>query len=114
MNALEHTTAIWRQAAHDLGLKLIAPFKLADEDRTLSYPGLIPPFGSPMGMLVIVGLHYDDHVRVAQQQGYGYSCFSEDSQSYDRDSFIDVLNDWGWSDSPNSVPAWYTGEPWTS
>ena len=87
MNTLDHMTAVWRQAAHDLGFKLIAPFTLADEERTLSYPGLIPQFGSPKGMLVIVGLHYDDHVRVAQQQGYGYSCFSEDSQPYDRDAF---------------------------
>ncbi len=114
MNALDHMTAVWRQAAQDLGFEFIAPFTLPDGGRTLSYLGLVPQFGSPKGMLVIVGLHYDDHVRVAQQYRYGYSCFSEHSEPYDREGFIDVLNDWGWSGSPDTAPSWYTGEPRTS
>ncbi len=114
MNALDQMTAVWRQAAQDLGFEFIAPFTLSDGDRTLGYLGLVPQFGSPKGMVVIVGLHYDDHVRIAEQHGYGYSCLSESSEPYDRESFIDVLNDWGWSDSEGTAPSWYTGEPWTS
>ena len=65
MNALDHMTAVWRQAAQDLGFEFIAPFTLSDGDQTLSYLGLVPQFGSPKGMLVIVDLQYDDHVRIA-------------------------------------------------
>ena len=114
MSAHDHMTAVWRQAALDLGFEFIAPFTLPDGERTLSYLGLVPQFGSPKGMLVIVGLDYDDHVRVAQQHGYGYSCFSEHSEPYDRESVIDVLNDWGWSGLPEKAPSWYSGEPWTA
>lgn len=107
-------TAVWRQAAEDLGFEFIAPFTLPDGHETLTYLGLVPQFGSPKGMLVILGLHYDRHIRAAEQHGYGYSCFSEHSERYDRVSFIDVLNDWGWSGSPDAAPSWYSGEPWTS
>lgn len=107
-------TAVWRQAAQDLGFEFIAPFTLPDGGQTLAYLGLVPQFGSPKGMLVIVGLHADRHTRIAQQHGYGYSCFPEHSEPYDREGFIDVLNDWGWSGSPDTAPSWYTGEPWTS
>ena len=114
MGTYDHITAAWQQASRDLGFEFVAPFALSGGNRTLHYLGLVTQFGSPKGMLVIVGRYQDDHIRVAQQHGYGYSCFSEDSDPYEPQNFIDVLNDWGWSGSPESAPSWYTEQSWTS
>ena len=62
-------TAVWREAAQDLAFEFISPFTLIDGAQTLSYLGLLPHFGGPKGMLVVVGLNTDDHMRVAQEQG---------------------------------------------
>jgi hypothetical protein len=113
MNLVDQMTSVWRQASHDLGFEFVAPFALPDGERTLHYLGLVPQFGTSKGMLVIVGLRADDHMRVAQQNGYGFSCFHEHFEPYERDSFIDILNDWGWSRPNAETPSWYTGAPWT-
>ena len=40
--------------------------------------------------------------------GFGYSFLP--AGEYDRDAFIDMLNDWQWNDADRSPPDWYTGE----
>lgn len=114
MSTHDHMTAVWRQAAQDLGFEFITPFTLPDGGQTLTYLGLVPQFGRRKGMLVIVGLHATHHARVAQQHGYGWSCLPASSDAYDRKGFVDMLNDWGWFGAPHTAPAWYTGEPWMS
>ncbi len=99
-------TEVWRQASQDLGFAFVAPFTLKDGQETLAYLGLVPQFGSPKGMLIIVGLDAERHGRVAIQHGYGYSCFSDHSDAYNREDFVDILSDWGWSGSPESAPSW--------
>ena len=50
---------------------------------------------------------------VATKQGFGYSCLGSSYESYDRDSFIATLDDWGWAPKNRPPPAWYSGQPWT-
>lgn len=33
---------------------------------------------------------------------------------YDREVFVDTLNDWGWFGDAQRAPAWFTGRPWTA
>jgi hypothetical protein len=106
-------TLVWKQTAQDLGFEFIVPFILSVGQETLTYLGVVPQFSRPKEMLVIVGLHADRHMRVAKQNGFGFSCFSENFEPYDRQSFIDILDDWGWSSSTNTAPSWYSGIPWT-
>jgi hypothetical protein len=32
---------------------------------------------------------------------------------YNRQLFIDTLNDWGWFGEKGAEPPWYTGKPWS-
>ena len=114
MTAREHTTKVWQEAARELGFTFVPGFTLHDGTDTFTYLGLVEGFGSSRGMLVITEQDYDPHVRAAEKQGYGYSCMSEHTEPYDRQTFVEVLNDWGWTGSQEHQPPWYTGEPWTS
>ena len=102
----------WKQAAHELGFTLIAPYQLrAPNGTVITYAALLPEFGSEHGMLIIIDHDYTDAIRLAQQQRFGFSVLDNDP-TYDRDSFVDMLCDWGWtSDQPQ--PAWYV-EPSTT
>jgi len=42
----------------------------------------------------------------------GWSALGPAYLDYDRDVFIDALNDWGWTGT-GAPPPWYTGAPWT-
>ena len=114
MTAREHSTKRWLEAANDLGFKFIPDFTLQDGADNLTYLGLVPEFGGDRGMLIITERESSRHIRAAEQHGYGYSCMSEHFEPYDRDTYVELLNDWGWSGPPDCRPAWYTGEPWTS
>jgi hypothetical protein len=49
----------------------------------------------------------------AEAQGMGWSILGSAYLRYDRELFIDTLNDWGWC-GEGDPPSWYTGEPWTN
>jgi hypothetical protein len=110
MNSREHTTKAWQKAARELGFQFIPGFTLQDGEDTLKYLGLVPKFGSSQGMLIISEKDYDRHLRIAEAHGYGYSCMGECFEPYDQESYIDVLNDWGWTGLPGQQPVWYTGK----
>jgi hypothetical protein len=96
----------WEQAAADLGFRFLAPYTLESEGKRIEYFGHLPDFGSKRGMLVIVGSYTADQLEAAEKQGFGYSCLSADNSPYDRDQFIEMLKDWGWSSTERSAPEW--------
>lgn len=102
MTTREHTIKVRVEAARDLGFQFIPGFTLQDGADTLTYLGLVREYGSDRGMLVVTERDYERHVRLADKHGYGYSCMSEHLEPYDRDSFVDVLNDWGWTGDPDN------------
>ena len=106
----------WLRASPDLGIEIISPFLLSAPDGQLvEYVALVPQFGSRRGMLLIFEDQGGLCARIAVASGYGYSCLNLFTYGlYDRDVFIDALNDWGWTDAQNPSPSWYTGEPWTA
>jgi hypothetical protein len=114
MTEHELQTAIWREASRDLGFTFVSPFTLQDGDSTLTYLGLVPDFGAPTLIIFQPGpvdLGEQKRLRrAATAHGYGYSCVSV-GPTYNRAGMIKLLNDWGWSGSPESVPSWYTGPP---
>lgn len=113
MSASQAMLRNWRRAAEDLGFKFISPFVLRDGEDVFECFGHVAEFGSPRGMVLM--LEYDERLcRAAQEQGFGFSCFPEADEPYDRDTFVDILNDWGWSGPAGQSPWWYTGEPWSS
>jgi hypothetical protein len=102
----------WSQASHELGFRLIAPHELRDTTgAAITYAALLPEFGSERGMLVIVDRDCTAAMRLAQAQHFGFSVLSDDP-TYDRDSFVEMLCDWGWT-SDQLPPGWYA-EPSTT
>jgi len=105
----------WQRAAQDLGLDVVAPFRLTLSDgASMEFVALVKSFGTPGGMLVHTD--YDalkPYTQRLKEDGYGWSAMpgiSEDS--YTRQGAIDVLNDWGWTGEKGLEPKWYSGAYW--
>ncbi len=97
--------AAWLRAADDLGVEIMAPYRL--EDR-FEFVALIRHFGSPNGMLVLACWD-EECAAAAERRGFGYSCTdSPFYQKYDREVFVEALTDWGWTNDPAAKPDWYS------
>jgi hypothetical protein len=108
----------WRTAAQDLGLHVEIPFSLLDIDDTLvEYIALVHGFGAPAGTLIYTYTADNRSVLsgVGSSRGYFVSGLNPAIYGlYDRQEFIDTLEDWGWF-GEGAPPMWYTGlNPWTS
>jgi len=94
---------VWVQAGADLGFRVSAPFALTtDAGRVLHYDAAVHDFGSKNGMLLMESWSKEKG-DAAAHSGFGYSCMG--AGAYDRQSTIEVLQDWGWSGS-GPPPEW--------
>jgi hypothetical protein len=108
----------WLDAATDLDIDVVAPFTLRVDGNELQCVALVRDFGGVSGMVLLHGgVPQWDEVRdlleTACELGYGFSFIRESYCAYDRDLFVDTLNDWGWRGGTDAAPVWYSGEPWT-
>lgn len=100
----------WQSAGIELGIEVVSPFQLVLQNGiTLKIDLLIKNFGAEHGMLIVTDYNLiskftDDIVNM----GYGYSTMSEPlpKQLYNKENYIDVLIDWGWSGDLSNVPKW--------
>ena len=101
----------WQEAATDLGLRFVSPFRFRDPaGREHECTGWLPDFGAPSGALILSRYDSDDVDQAGDAAGYYVSGLSPyHYERYDRAVFIDTLNDWGWCGPPERVPAWFTG-----
>ena len=99
----------WRKAAADLGLMIEAPFFLQLRGGRIEVRLLLRHFGAANGTLIVTDFSvirpFEDQVVAL---GYGYSTLSEPSSpvTYERDTFVEILCDWGWSGPEEKRPAW--------
>jgi hypothetical protein len=105
-------TEAWRKASRDLGIEVEIPFTLQLKSGVkIEADVLVMNFGHVNGMFVSpcdIFLGHDDEIVSA---GYGYcEAISPTFPTYDRNEFIDALNDWGWSGPPNQHPDWYVDD----
>ena len=108
----------WLTAAEDLRIEVTAPFVLRVDGGEIHCVALVRDFGHRNGMLVRGGgatewLEAKPLLDRAVDLGYGVTHLAKSYAEYDRQSFIDTLNDWGWTGLPDAAPDWCTGEPWT-
>jgi hypothetical protein len=100
----------WRRAAEDLGVRFESPFSIEHSGTVYWCSGWLPDFGCPRGT-VIAGRHcVDDFFDVSDALGYyssGLSPFYY--EAYDRERFVETLNDWGWFGPPALAPEWFSG-----
>jgi hypothetical protein len=102
----------WRQAASDLGIRVVAPFKLVSERGEVKwFEAHILDFGGPKGTVACSQSSWRGDLR--KSLGYYPSILYPTYRIYVRQLFIDTLDDWGWFGSPGDQPSWYTGKPWS-
>jgi hypothetical protein len=97
----------WREAAADLGVQIVAPYRLGPR----AFAAWIPNFGSPSGTLIDWLTSRADWTAAAAEGYYVSRLNAESYRTYDRDLFVATLNDWGWHGQA-PAPSWYTGDPW--
>jgi hypothetical protein len=109
----EQISRAWLNAATDLGIRVVVPFSiLVSTDESLLYEAHIVDFGGPKGM--VVGIPERDPIAdLRSRQGYGSSDLSAVYRQYQRELFIDTLNDWQWFGEKGEAPSWYTGKSWS-
>lgn len=100
----------WHSAGDDLGFDVVEDFELLlSSGKRISVPVLVPCFGASNGMLVVTTIDQLEGVTdELVEAGYGYAVMDEprEGEEYDREAFIDVLVDWGWSGEESASPKW--------
>ena len=106
--------AAWKTAAADLGIRFISPY-IAQSTSGLrhEYLGLVQMFGGPIGVLVRVLGEPSEKSPDPTGDGYYWSILSSGYAQYDRQSFIDTLDDWQFFGPETERPEWYSGKSWT-
>jgi len=103
----------WKTAALELKLKIEIPFSIKlENEKEILVPLRIENFGSNQGTIVST---VDEMLSFKLLQQNGFYCSALDTLSYsvfDRDLFIDTLNDWGFYGDSSDQPDWYTGCAW--
>jgi hypothetical protein len=107
----------WRLAAVDLGIRVTVPFVLTPigTDELIEFIALVHEFGSPRGtLLAAIDEQLESLQQVTRRAGYFVSLLNPGCyEQYERQRFIDTLNDWGYF-GQRTAPTWYTGAPWTT
>ena len=99
----------WRDAADDLDLEVVAPFTL--EGTPYVYDGWVACFGSAQGTVLGSTSGYGNEGERAAAEDAGYYISWLNPMYYDRynrERWVETLEDWGWWDKTRQPPAWYT------
>ncbi len=110
----ERVCSAWRQACADLGVQFSAPFvATATDGLSHAYLGLVHNFGGTRGTLICMTDGECPKLPMDSTTGYYLSLLGESYAVYERQLFVDTLNDWGWCGPADQRPPWFTGEPST-
>ena len=102
----------WLAAARDLNIRVEHPFIFTSRSGiNATTQGIyLPDFGSPSGALITCRFDTDAVHEAADDTDYFQSALSPHHyEPYDRSTFIDTLEDWGWFGNPAEVPSWFNG-----
>ena len=101
----------WKKASKDLNIEIETPFFLQTDKGLIKYDLLVKSFGNENGTLIIT---IDDMGEFNTAEKYGFYCsaLSTYYNRYDRDLYIETLNDWGYFGLLEKKPNWYTGQFW--
>ena len=111
MTAIEHVQEAWRLAASELGFQFTAPFEIKEAGCIVLFHGYVRDFGSPAGTVFFVcetfQERFSEAVNLARRTGYFYSQINaEVYRRFDRETFLEVLRDWGWFGANATRPNW--------
>lgn len=110
----ERVCKAWEQAAEDLEFRFTPAFPITVNGRSFTFLGLVHSFGGPKGTLLAIYESGHSLSEYPQPDGYHLSLLSISSYDhYERQDFIDTLDDLQWYGPVGEQPAWYSGKPWT-
>ncbi len=99
----------WKTAAQELGLDIISPLRMNTENGKVSYPVLVKNFGGKKGTIIARHVLFIDYP-MPKHKDYYFSAVNADSYSkYNREKFIETLEDWGYYGDETNKPEWYDG-----
>jgi hypothetical protein len=106
----------WKKAADDLAIRFSSPFTVVTQDgHRLACIGFIHNFGRRVGTIISI---LDQPSSLAHLVGrwndedYYISVLAAGYGEYQRQTFIDTLDDWQFFGSDSERPSWYTGKYW--
>lgn len=101
---------LWQIAAKDLGIRVEGPISVpVGQNLFVEADVLIKDFGNINGMIIVADSRkisgIESHII---DSGYGYSVYDApaDGERYNREDFIGMLSDWGWTGSSDVLPEW--------
>ena len=103
----------WKEAEADLDLNIEAPAEVALPDgRKFLGDFILRNFGGRSGTVVIQDYdRFEPYQHEIVKLGYGFSTLEPGkSENYDRQEFIEMLSEWGWTGDPKKAPAWLIPE----
>jgi hypothetical protein len=106
----------WRQAARELGIQFTSPFTATTRGgKRVECIGLVHHFGRRGGTIISV-LHQpsslSDLVGKWQNEEYFISVLGSGYGNYNRQLFVDTLDDWQFFGPDSARPEWYAGKYW--
>jgi hypothetical protein len=105
--------AAWKEAAADLGIQFTSPFVVTTLDgRIHEHLGLVHQFGRRIGALISVLDEPSEHIPRPAVDDYYWSILGPSYGRYERQEFIDTLDDWQFFGSEAERPSWYSGKSW--
>ena len=100
--------AAWRQASVELGFEFTSPFVLVLPDGSQQeYIGLVHHFGRRVGTLISVFREPSEYFPRTESDDYFWSILGPGYRHYNRDDFIETLDDWGYFGPVATRPGWY-------
>jgi hypothetical protein len=106
--------AAWEEAAADLGVRFTTPFIIALSDgRRQEHLGLVHQFGRRIGTVISVLHEPSERTQHPGDDDYFTSILGPGYTRYERQEFIDTLNDWQFFGPDRERPEWYSGKRWS-
>jgi hypothetical protein len=110
----DKVVAAWKEAAADLGIQFTSPFVVTTTDGcSHEHLGLVHQFGSRTGTLISVLDEPSERTPRPSLGDYYWSILGPGYTRYERQKFIDTLDDWKFLGSEAERPSWYSGKSWT-
>ena len=100
----------WKKASTDLQIIVEAPFLIKTHKEEIEFPMLIHDFGREKGTIILDIDDFRNLFDIPGQYGFYCSCLGPAYAKYDREEFIDTLEDWGYFGVNQNKPFWYEGK----
>jgi hypothetical protein len=102
----------WLTAGIELGIRVEAPAQVIIRGEAVECSAFLPDFGSVNGAAVFSLLGSIELPKTADPDPFCSLLNADQYENFDRNHFIDTLNDWGWFGN-GDPPDWYSGAIWS-